>query len=201
MLECAKRNVYRSFMMTSLKSGFVRPRTTPTIVALTGFMGSGKTTVGRALAALLEWKFVDLDELIERRESLAIREIFAQRGEAGFREIEHQALSEVLAEYSRPTVIALGGGAFVQPNNAELLGREHIRTVFLDAPVEELLRRCGTAVDPDGENARPLAVDEASFRKLYEQRTPLYRKASLIVNSEGKNALSVARVIVEELHL
>jgi len=173
----------------------------PQVVALTGFMGSGKTTVGRALAALLEWEFVDLDELIERRESLTIREIFAQRGEAGFREIEHRTLSAVLAEYSRPTVLALGGGAFVQPNNAELLGQEHIRTVFLDVALEELLRRCGATVDRGGENARPLAVDEEAFRKLYEQRAPLYRKASLIVNSEGKNALSVARVIVEELHL
>src|SRR5689334_14980044 len=83
-------------------------RPSPSLVFLVGFMGSGKTTVGRALATLMGWHFVDLDQVIEAREGRSIREIFETRGEAEFRRIEHEALA-VCGEMNE-TVIALGGG-------------------------------------------------------------------------------------------
>src|SRR5579864_9418816 len=103
----------------------------PQIVALTGFMGAGKTTVGRALADLLKWRFVDLDSEIESRYGQSIPEIFAARGERRFRELEAEALRSVLEQPTGPAVIALGGGTFVQPENADLLRRVDVRVVFL----------------------------------------------------------------------
>src|SRR5579863_9953715 len=94
---------------------------TPTIVALTGFMAAGKSTVARALGAMLRWNCFDLDFEIERREKRSIREIFNSLGESRFREIETEALQDILAHTSSPAIIALGGGTFVQPGNADLL--------------------------------------------------------------------------------
>ena len=116
------------------------------IVALTGFMGAGKTSIGRALADLLGWRFVDLDQEIELRQKATVREIFQGQGEAQFREIETAALREMLERVPAPArmVIALGGGTFVQPHNAVLLRNAGARVVFLETPLEEMLERCGT---------------------------------------------------------
>src|SRR5664279_4249184 len=91
------------------------------IVVLTGFMGSGKTSTGRALAEMLRWEFIDLDEWIEREQQTSIREIFERFGEMEFRKIEQSALRRLLAECSCPTVLALGGGTFAQSNNGPVL--------------------------------------------------------------------------------
>jgi hypothetical protein len=92
---------------------------------LVGYMGTGKTTVGRSLAALLGWEFVDLDERIEAREGRSVPMIFREYGEGGFREREHLALRTLVGEISaeRPAVVALGGGAFVEPRRASRNGR------------------------------------------------------------------------------
>src|SRR5664280_3270682 len=100
-------------------------------------MGAGKTTVGRSLANLLHWSFFDLDYEIELRQKLLVHEIFQLRGESGFREIETATLRWVLQQVSGPTVIALGGGTFVQPANAELLRGRGARVVFLETAIEE----------------------------------------------------------------
>src|SRR5215468_10169369 len=91
------------------------------IVVLTGFMGSGKTSTGEALAGLLGWKFVDLDHEIETQEGSTIGALFAQKGEAEFRTIEHAALGDCVRNCDRPTVLALGGGAIVESSNASLV--------------------------------------------------------------------------------
>src|SRR6202162_2592221 len=94
------------------------------VVCLTGFMGSGKSTGGRLLAAQLAWHFADLDAENERESVLSISQIFAQKGETVFREIEHECLARVLGSASaRNTrlVLALGGGTFAQPRNAALI--------------------------------------------------------------------------------
>ncbi|PYX66736.1 MAG: hypothetical protein DMG74_02980 [Acidobacteria bacterium] len=99
-------------------------------VFLVGFMGSGKSSVGRALSRRLNWRFEDLDERVQARENRAIADIFRDSGELVFRQAEHAALLELLAEVkaSTPVVAALGGGAFIQPENAELLkGSEAVR--------------------------------------------------------------------------
>ncbi len=169
------------------------PTTAPRrkLICLTGFMGCGKTTVGRLLARQLGWRFVDLDTRITEHAGLSITEIFDRLGEPAFREIEHERLLQALgeaAEQDTPTVVALGGGTFVQPRNVELLGRfgvaqgsaergSAVVVVWLDCPIEQLLARCVTIAD------RPLFRDEASFRKLYEQRRPFYQQADYRVES------------------
>ena len=113
-------------------------------IILVGFMGAGKSTVGRALAERLGWTFEDLDDRIERREKQKITEIFGNAGEAEFRRAEHEALKELLKGLSSGAekVIAFGGGAFVQQSNISLLDAANLPTIFLDASVEELLARC-----------------------------------------------------------
>jgi len=171
----------------------------PRIVVLTGFMGSGKTTTGRALAGLLRWEFIDLDEWIERQEQTSIRDLFQRFGEAGFRVIEHRALESVLAECSRPTVLALGGGTFAQASNDAVLRRAGLRSVFLEVSVEEMMQRCD-----GGENTqdtRPLASDPVRFRELYEQRLEWYRRAEYSVGAERRTPEELARDIAEKLKL
>src|ERR1035438_7462044 len=171
------------------------------MVALTGFMGAGKTTVGRSLANLLRWSFLDLDYEIELREKLLVREIFQLRGESGFREIETKTLRSVLQQASGSTVIALGGGTFVQSANAELLRSRGARVVFLETAIEELLHRCQGGPDHSPQNPRPLAATPDVFRALYAQRLPFYRSADLTVNATGKTIEELAQEIALSLRL
>jgi shikimate kinase len=164
-------------------------------------MGSGKTATGAALAELLGWEFVDLDEEIEREQQVPIRRLFWERGETAFRAIEHDALRRCLARSSGPVILSLGGGAFIQRVNAELLRANRVSTVFLETPVEEMLTRCKVEDEPDPENPRPLAADTAAFRKLYEQRLPSYRAADVTIKTFGKAVEKIAREIAESLEL
>ncbi len=171
----------------------------PALIALTGFMASGKTTVGHALAFMLNWRFVDLDSEIEYRSKRSIREIFAEHGENRFREIEAEALRSVLEGAAGATVIALGGGTFVQPQNTELLRHWDVRIVFLELPLEQLLQRCRAVGEPSGLNPRPLAANEQALCALYAQRLPLYRQADLVVNTQEKTPDQIAREIAKGL--
>src|SRR5947209_660656 len=107
-------------------------------VYLVGFMGAGKTTVGRALAKRLGWRAVDIDELIEERERLAVSEIFARRGEAYFRAVERAVLLEHLAP--RHLVVATGGGTFADLQNRAAINRDGV-SVWLDVPIDRLIGR------------------------------------------------------------
>jgi shikimate kinase len=169
------------------------------MVCLTGFMGSGKSTVGRLLAAQLAWHFVDLDAEIERLTGLPISQIFEQKGEAVFRDIEHECLARILGSASeRDTrmVLALGGGTFAQPRNAALLREFGLPPrgsgaviVWLDCAMEDLLQRCVLMGD------RPLFRDEASFRKLFEERLPYYQQADYRVESRGEPIRVVEQIL------
>ncbi len=157
-------------------------------VFLVGFMGAGKTSVGRALSRRLGWDFEDLDDRIQAREQRTIEEIFERSGEAYFRRAEHEALRELIVGLSSsPRVIALGGGAFAQAHNARLLAEGGFLTIFLDAPIEELFRRCQQ--EPI---ERPLRRDLQQFRELNEQRRPSYLKAALRIETSGKDIEMVA---------
>jgi shikimate kinase len=171
------------------------------LVALTGFMGAGKTKVGRVLAGLLGWSFVDLDEEIELSQKMPIRDIFRLQGELQFREIETETLRQIVAETSAPTVIALGGGTFIQASNADLLRGSGASVVFLDTPIEEMLQRCQVAPQASAEDLRPLAADPDAFRALYMERLPQYHNADLAVNTAGRTAEENAREIATRLHL
>jgi shikimate kinase len=166
-------------------------------VALVGFMGAGKTTVGQELARRLNWRFADLDQLIESREGRTIPQIFQAEGEAGFRALEHGVLAESLAvPGSGSTVLALGGGAFVVEKVRALLRERQVPAVWLDAPAEELFRRC-----EQPEVVRPLRRDPEQFTKLYEQRLSSYRQADLHVITKGKEISAIAEEIVMRLAL
>ena len=165
---------------------------------LVGFMGAGKTSVGRELAARLGWRFVDLDDRVEAREKRSISDIFRDSGETAFRKAETAALRELLDEldHDRPTVAALGGGAFVQDENAWLLAEAGDPMVFLDAPYEVLHQRCGSQG-----TSRPLFQDEARFRELYETRRPHYLRATLRIDTTHHTVPQVAAEIIERLKL
>lgn len=171
------------------------------VVALTGFMAAGKSTVGRALASLLRWSFLDLDYEIEQRTGRTIREIFARDGETYFRQLETDVLGGVLASVRAPTVIALGGGTFVQAENAAALRQHGARVVFLHTELQRVLLRCRQADDRSVDNPRPLAIDEAAFCALYEQRLPYYRQADFTYETHGRNADRAARDIAAALGL
>jgi shikimate kinase len=166
-------------------------------VALVGFMGAGKTTVGQALALRLGWQFIDLDKLIESREGRKIEHIFQESGESYFRRVEHALLRDCLATFGvRSTVLALGGGAFAQAANCELLASAHMPVVFLDASVEELFRRCE---QPDV--VRPLRRSLDQFRELYNYRRPSYGNANLHVETGNKEISSITEEIISGVGL
>ena len=169
------------------------------IVCLTGFMGSGKSTVGRLLAAQLAWHFTDLDAEIERHTGLPISQIFEQKGEAVFRDIEHDCLARILGsatERDTRLVLALGGGTIAQARNAALLresgaapGGAGTVIIWLDCAMQDLLQRCVLM------GGRPLFRDEASFRKLYQERLPYYRQADYRVESAGEPLRVVEQIL------
>lgn len=164
-------------------------------------MAAGKSTIGRELACLLRWRCVDLDGEIERRSELPVHEIFARQGETHFRELESETLRSVLHAAVHPTVLALGGGTFVQSTNADLLREHGVRVVFVELDMQKLLQRCREAAR-HAQNPRPLASqNEAGLCRLYEQRLPFYRQAELTVSARDKDAQQVAREIVAALGL
>jgi shikimate kinase/3-dehydroquinate synthase len=136
-------------------------------LALIGFMGAGKSTVGREVARLTERPFLDTDAEIERRFG-SIPELF-ERGEADFRRLEEQVVSAALAA-DEPHVLALGGGAVLSPATRERLGRTAF-TAFLLVDLDTAWARAR-------ETGRPLAADETAFRRLYAERLPLYREVA-----------------------
>jgi shikimate kinase len=165
-------------------------------------MGAGKTSVGRVLGENLAWTFEDLDDRIEQRERRTVAEIFRDSGEPEFRRAEQSALQEILEELrgGAKRVVALGGGAFVQQENADLLLAAGVPTVFLEAPVEHLWRRCSRQSAESGVE-RPLLKSREHFRKLYEARQPNYSKARLKIQTESRAVEEIAAEIADCLGL
>jgi shikimate kinase len=163
-------------------------------VFLVGFMASGKTSVGRELARRLGWDFLDLDTLIESRERKTVPAIFRDHGESHFRGAETIALRELIANLQRSTVVALGGGAFAQEENRQLL--RDWPSVFLNASPEELWRRC--CEDPA---ERPLRKNQSQFTQLYHERLPFYRMAKVTVETCGRDVCAICAEIEGTLKL
>jgi shikimate kinase len=162
------------------------------VVCLTGFMGSGKSTVARLLARQVGWHHVDLDQRIVDVAHQSIPDIFAKRGESEFRKIEHDQLSRILGEAAqqrKPCVVSLGGGTIVQPRNQPFFKLPGITLIWLHCPVEVLLGRIAHIQD------RPLFRDEASFRKLYAERLPYYEAANLKVDSSVEPLRVVEQIL------
>jgi shikimate kinase len=144
-------------------------------IYLTGFMGSGKSTVGRCLAERLSIPFVDLDAEIERRAGMTVREIFERHGEPAFRRMEHEALRATLE--LPDAVVATGGGTMVFEGNLRLI-RSSGLSVWLNPPFAAIVSRIGAL----GKRDRPLFRDERQALALYQERLPAYRRADLTVD-------------------
>jgi len=155
-------------------------------IVLVGFMGSGKSSVGRELARRFDARFVDLDERIEQAAGCPIRDLFAREGEPAFREREKNALREVLSV--KGCVVATGGGAFADEGNRVLL-RSYAPVVYLETGVEALLDRLA------GDVERPLlrgGERESVVRELLSRRVPGYREADFTVRTDGRTVQEVA---------
>ncbi len=166
-------------------------------------MGAGKTSVGRALAQRLNWAFEDLDERIERREGRTVAEIFRDSGESEFRRAEHAAVRSVLAELEGGAVrvVALGGGAFVQENNAALLKAAGVPTVFLDAPVEELWQRCSKQASRSGHGTPIAAQHQPISRTLLKLGASITCRRRSRFKPAGRTFEEIAAEIAETLGL
>jgi shikimate kinase / 3-dehydroquinate synthase len=158
-------------------------------VALIGFMGAGKTSVGAETARLLERTFVDLDLELERYQGLTIPEMFEQRGELWFRNAEAE-LARSFLERPEPAVLALGGGAVMRPETREALALRAF-TVLLDIDVEEAWLRVSRT-------NRPLARDEETFRRLYRERLPVYLEAADAVAADVDGVILAAGGVTVE---
>jgi shikimate kinase len=168
-------------------------------IVLTGFMGAGKTSVGRILAAQLAWNFLDLDDHLEARAGQSIPELFAIHGESHFRRLESSALANALA---RPlTVIALGGGTPEQLTNRLLLEQTPGTTViFLDAPFETLFDRCMLQSFTSPEHIRPVLASPAEAAARFAARQPLYRRlAPHTISTSELTPTEAAQQIVTQL--
>lgn len=168
----------------------LRLKRTPGIYVV-GFMASGKSTIGRLLAGRLGWNFFDIDEEIEAAEKAAIAEIFDTRGEAEFRRIEAQILEQHVRwiERGRPAVLALGGGAFAEARNRELVLGNGI-AVWLDCPFRVVERRVTQA------SHRPLARDPGKFAALYEARREAYAQADVHIAIESDDPAPAVEAIL-----
>lgn len=161
-------------------------------VALYGFMGVGKSTVGKALSERLGYGFVDMDEMIERRAGVKIKDMFAAEGEKGFRALEKEVAKEV-AKKDRH-VIACGGGAVLDPENAEAL-RSNSVLILLTASIDEIVERTR-----DSDERPLLNVDDAQAEALLRERMPLYLEAAdLVMDTTGASPTQLAAEIVAAL--
>jgi len=163
----------------------------PKIIAITGLMGVGKTTIGAKLAEKLKYYFIDCDAEIEDREHKSIAEIFTQNGEKYFREVEAKTIAEIVNR-DEETVLSLGGGAYMNEETRNVL-RQKAVTIWLHASIDEILKRIGH------KNNRPL-LNQKNKREVLEElaakRYPTYAQADLKFNTgEINNDLLVKKII------
>jgi shikimate kinase len=188
----ALRVVYKLQFVLSLIFVCMNP------IFLVGYMGSGKSTIGRLLAANLHFQFIDLDTWIENRFHKTIRELFADYGEIKFREMEHKSLKE-LADF-QDVVVATGGGAACYHQNMDWMNSHGI-TIYLASSVETLVSRLATS-----KSMRPLVSDKSDtdlyhfISESLHQREPYYTQAHLVVNSTSDPAEMLTARIVETIN-
>lgn len=163
----------------------------PERLFLVGFMGCGKTTLGRLLADRLRWDFVDLDTRIEEAAGTSIRRVFEMKGESYFRRLEHEALRAVTTDRNR-AIVAIGGGAFVGEVNRAVIRGAGV-SVWIDAPFRTLSRRI------IGDRKRPLAQTTEQIHQLYRSRLPFYHEADIRVRVGDATPIRIAREVMRVL--
>ncbi len=156
-------------------------------IYLIGFMGSGKSTVGRMLADQIGWRFADIDDDVEAAAKTSITELFTQQGEQEFRRFESEAIRRRVSriQSGHPMVLALGGGAFTQQSTIDLLGNNGV-TIWLDADFPVVKKRVSLA------SHRPLARNAERFAELFQERRENYAKSEyriLITEDDSRAAL------------
>ena len=161
-------------------------------VALVGFMAAGKSKIGRLLAKRLDWPFIDTDGHIEETLGDSIADIFREQGESVFRAAERASIAALIAGDAQ--VIAVGGGAFVDPANRDLLNR-HALTVWLDVPFELILPRLARSRD------RPLAANRTDneLRALWQERRQYYAAAQVRIEVAGEDPDAIVASILSAM--
>jgi len=167
----------------------------PRRIVLTGFMGSGKTTVGPLVAARLGWKFIDADDVIEAQAGMPIAQIFALHGEALFRGQERATIADLAQQDG--LVLALGGGAIETAATRDLLlSTPGTILVHLEVELATTLARCGGT-----EHTRPILADQANLASRYNRRLPLYRTAHFSIAVDALTPHQVAEAILQAAQL
>jgi shikimate kinase len=164
-------------------------------IALIGFMGTGKSSVGRMIADQLHFAFLDTDELIESRAGKSISAIFSEEGEAAFRKMEAAVIAELASR--KRAVISTGGGVGAFPGNLDSL-REHALVVCLWAPPEKIWERVR------GQTHRPLLLEAdplAKIRELLAAREPFYKQADVLLNTEVRSVREVVQQVLHQFKL
>ncbi|NWF98914.1 MAG: shikimate kinase [Nitrospirae bacterium] len=162
-------------------------------IILTGFMGTGKTAVAKELSSLLNLKMVDIDNEIEKAEGITINEIFERYGESKFRDIETEMIKKISPE--KNLIISTGGGVVLREENIRMLKENGIIICLIASP-ETIFERTKNNSD------RPLLKVSDPLKKikeLLEFRMPFYKKADIIINTEGKAPLQIAEEIIEKI--
>jgi shikimate kinase len=162
-------------------------------IVLIGMMGAGKTAVGRRLAKVLRWPFQDADAVIEAAAGTTISNIFAEIGEASFRVKERQIIARLLGQERQ--VLALGGGAFVDPDTRALV-RARALSIWLRADLDTLVRRTSRP------NKRPLLAGgdpRGKLDELLRERTPIYAEADLVIESSDVPIKTVVERVLAAL--
>ena len=159
-------------------------------IYLVGFMGAGKSSVAGALGAKLGWRVEDVDDLIERRERMAVADIFSRRGVAYFRRVERAVLAAQISV--RHAVVATGGGTYVDPANRSLIDRDGV-SIWLDVSLSRVIER----LPNDGR--RPLAADRAGMTRLFNDRQAAYRHARLRLDAGAAPVGEIVERIIDRL--
>ncbi len=175
-------------MSTSNQSAAQNP---PRRIILTGFMGSGKSTVGPLLAGRLGWSFLDVDDVIEAEAGCTIAELFTRHGEARFRDLEHATIARLVS--GDGLVLALGGGAIERAETRDLLrASPGTLLVHLEVALETTLARCAGT-----EHARPILADRSNLAGRYARRLPLYRTAHVSIAADTLTPQEVVDAILQ----
>lgn len=161
-------------------------------IVLIGFMGSGKTTIGKALASILNMKFIDTDELIENQQGITIKDIFAEFGELRFRTIETEIIRSL--ELIDGHVISVGGGAVMKEENFKAL-KDIGLIIFLDAPIDKIIKNLEGSFRPLVGNT----IDRDKMSELLKSRYSTYRKADIIINTDKLNIQETIEAILKSL--
>ncbi len=160
-------------------------------IYLVGFMGSGKSTVGKLLASKLDLTFVDVDKLIEEKEKRSIKEIFEKEGEPYFRNLEKVEINNL--SKSENYVVSTGGGLGADLDNMKLM-KETGYVVWLDVNLDTILERC-----KNDENRPLLKLPLNDLEKLYEDRKKIYRLANIRINADKKSPNQIVEEIINKL--